>query len=250
MEDFLAFYDKVDKTKVFKMFGFEHLVVISIICVLINITMFVVARIKKEKAIRIIKVFGIIVPCLELCFTAWMYMCGVHNIINLLPLHICALQMFFVPLSVFMKNDVLRDYVYLTAIVGGIFGIVFPSGIANYYPIISFRAIETFLFHYLILIIPILMIRIKEHRPNIKNYVNVMIVVMLLVDFTFIIDTAFGQNYMFLREGAEVGFIEKVYGISPMLYLVSYISFLFVGALIMYLPFTLKFKRRKEDIKD
>ena len=55
---------------------------------------------------------------------------------------------------------------------------------------------------------------------------------------------------MFLREGAEVGFIEKVYGISPMLYLVSYISFLFIGALIMYLPFTLKLKRRKEDIKD
>ena len=250
MEDFLAFYDKVDKTKVFKMFGFEHLVVIAVICLLVNLTMFVVARIKKEKAMKLIKVFGIMVPCLELCFIAWMYMCGVHNIINLLPLHICALQMFFVPLSVFMKNDVLRDYVYLTAIVGGIFGIVFPSGIADYYPIFSFRAIETFLFHYLILIIPILMIRIKEHRPNIKNYVNVMIVVMLLVDFTFIIDTAFGQNYMFLREGAEVGFIEKVYGISPMLYLVSYISFLFVGALIMYLPFTLKLKRRKEDIKD
>ena len=87
----------------------------------------------------------------------WLFLLGEGDWVKLLPLHLCGLQVLFIPLAVFTRSEALRSYVWATSILGGITAIVYPAGIVGTYPFFLFQTFQSFALHLLLILVPILM---------------------------------------------------------------------------------------------
>ena len=85
----------------------------------------------RQSGRRLLHGFAIAIPLLELTRILWLYRLGEGYWVKLLPLHLCGLQIFFIPLAVFTRHPALRSYVWATSILGGITAIVYPAGIVG-----------------------------------------------------------------------------------------------------------------------
>ena len=131
MYNFFDFYTQIPKEYAFKNFGFEHLTSIVVIFAFIYFCLRILKKLSAKAQNIIIKTCAIFVPILELSHNVWLYFSANASLPQLLSLHLCGLQMYFIPLAVFTKFLVFKDFVFASSILGGIFAIIFPSGVAG-----------------------------------------------------------------------------------------------------------------------
>ncbi|MFQ8583299.1 MAG: hypothetical protein ACLSA6_12635 [Holdemania massiliensis] len=77
-------------------------------------------------------------PCLELMRIVWLFLLGEGYWVKLLPLHLCGLQVLFIPLAVFTRSSPAQLCV-ATSILGGITAIVIRLGLSVLIPFSTFR---------------------------------------------------------------------------------------------------------------
>ncbi len=182
----------------FPLFGAGHFFLLFLIALGIYLLLHWTKQASAKTRRRLLCTVGILVPMLELSHSVWMYFTGTTNLIELLPLHLCGLQSLFIPLSIFTPFACFKDFVFATSLLGGIFGTVFPAGIAGYYPLFSFQTIQTFLLHALLIYVPLAAILSGVHQPHPRHFPRVLCVFLAVVFVVGYIDFHFGQNYMFL----------------------------------------------------
>lgn len=215
MKEFFYFWPQVDGSKVFHQFDSDHLLLMLCVAVAIHTGLRIVKKQTPEQAERTVKRAAVAVPVVEGIHTIWLYLCGQTNWVKLLPLHLCAMQSFFIPLAVFSKNKVLREFVYCTSILGGICAIVFPVGVAETYPMIHFQTIQTMVLHGLLIFVPLALIVSGQFMPDKKNYGKVVLVLLCAATVAAGVDFATGENYMFLNYaplGTPLFLIFKLFG--------------------------------------
>ena len=190
MKEFFYFWPQVDGSKVFHQFDSDHLLLMLCVAVAIHTGLRIVKKQTPEQAERTVKRAAVAVPVVEGIHTIWLYLCGQTNWVKLLPLHLCAMQSFFIPLAVFSKNKVLREFVYCTSILGGICAIVF-------------------------IFVPLALIVSGQFMPDKKNYGKVVLVLLCAATVAAGVDFATGENYMFLNYaplGTPLFLIFKLFG--------------------------------------
>lgn len=109
----------------------------------------------------------------------WLFLLGEGYWVKLLPLHLCGLQVLFIPLAVFTRSEALRSYVWATSILGGITAIVYPAGIVGTYPFFHFQTFQSFALHLLLILVPILMFLCDGYAPSIKQLPSVTVILSL-----------------------------------------------------------------------
>lgn len=184
----------------FSLFGSGHIFLLSLLTLFLFLLLHWTKHTSTETRKKLLYAAGILVPSLELSHSVWMYFTGTTSLIKLLPLHLCGLQSLFIPLSIFTRFTCFKDFVYATSLLGGIFGTVFPAGIAGYYPPFSFQTIQTFLLHGLLIYVPLALIVSGEHRPSPHRFPRVLCIFLFVVFVVGYIDFHFDENYMFLYE--------------------------------------------------
>lgn len=187
----------------FSLFSTEHLALLSVLAVCIAAGLYALKRMPPASAEKVIYAAAVLEPVLELSHSVWMYWTGTTELVKLLPLHLCGLQSLFIPLAVFTGFTCFRDFVYASSLLGGIFGTVFPAGVAGYYPLWSFQTLQTFALHGLLIFVPLALIRTGRHRPDPRRFPRVLCIFLLAVLAVGSIDCAFGENYMFLYAAPE-----------------------------------------------
>lgn len=222
----------------FSLFGIQHIFLLLLLALALFFLLRWTKRASAQTRRKLLVTAGILVPILELSHSIWMYFTGTTSLIKLLPLHLCGLQSLFIPLSIFTPFTCFKDFVYATSLLGGIFGTVFPAGIADYYPMFSFQTIQTFLLHGLLIYVPLALIVSGEHRPNPHHFPRVLCIFLFVVFVVGYIDFHFGENYMFLYEapsGTPMVWIFDTFG--RQVYLL--ISFLLLAGIsfCIHLPF-------------
>jgi len=251
MNNFFGFYTQYEKKQTFQGFGFEHICGIIIIVAVITIITCSIGKISKRKSKKALNIFAILVPILELSHTIWLIYCGQTDFRKLLPFHLCAMQVFFIPLAVFTKKQVFKDFVFATSILGGTFGIIFPSGVANNYPFFHFQTIQTLCYHSLLILIPILLIRIGEHKPTVKRLKNSVFLFIAIGIPVYILDTILRENYMFLKSPPEVTFIEDIFfNYGQSIYLIVMFVLLLIAAMLIHIPFDIIDSIRKSKFEE
>lgn len=246
MNNFFGFYTQYEKNQTFKQLGFEHSCAIIIIAIIIAIITYYIGKIDKRKSKKILNLLALLVPIVELSHTIWLIYCGQTDFRKLLPLHLCAMQVFFIPLSVFTKKQVFKDFIFATSILGGTFGIIFPSGVADNYPFFHFQTLQTLCYHSLLILVPILLIRVGEIKPTVKRLINSVILFITIGIPVYIIDTIFEENYMFLKNPPEVEFIKNIFlNYGQTVYLIAMFILLLVASTLIHLPFDIIYKHRK-----
>lgn len=193
----------------------------------------------------IIKVTAICVPIFEFSHNVWLAICADASLPQLLSLHLCGMQMYFIPLAVFTKALVFKDFIFASSILGGIFAIIFPSGITDVYPLWHFQTLQTFIYHGLLIFVPIAILITTDYRPTLKRFHNVFMMFMGIVVLALSVDLAFDQNYLFLRTAPDMKLLHNMqlqYGTIP------YLMFTFFAMLIIcisiHLPFDLSKKKK------
>lgn len=199
MNDFFIRCNEPD-ANAFPLFGAQHIFLLLLLTLALSLLLRWTKHGSEKTRQRLLYAAGILVPALELSHSVWMYFTGTTSLIKLLPLHLCGLQSLFIPLAVFTRFTCFKDFVYATSLLGGIFGTVFPAGIAGYYPMFSFQTIQTFLLHGLLIYVPLALIVSGSHRPNLHRFPRVLCIFLAVVFVVGCIDFYFGENYMFLYE--------------------------------------------------
>ena len=252
MTDFFKYYTEISEKVVFNNFDFSHNLSMVIILIAIVVGLKLLSKVKKENARVILKILACITVVLELSHTLWLYKCGLTDIEKLLPFHICALNIFFIPYAVFSKNKFACEYIFAFSIIGGFFGITFPSGVSGSYPIIHYQTIQTFIYHGLLIFIPIAQIVVKDFMPDIKKIYRVHILFIIIAIFVGIFDYIFDENYMFIKYPPDVYIAKWVYknwGIGVYTFLFGVICL--GGSILVYIPLEIykkvKFKNENEN---
>ncbi len=182
----------------FSLFGAGHIFLLLLTVLGLSLLLHWTKHTSAKTRRRLLYAAGILVPTLELSHSVWMYFTGTTRLVELLPLHLCGLQSLFIPLSIFTPFACFKDFVFATSLLGGIFGTVFPAGIAGYYPLFSFQTIQTFLLHALLIYVPLALILTGAHQPHPRHFPRVLCLFLAVVFVVGYIDFHFGQNYMFL----------------------------------------------------
>ena len=236
----MSFFARADcpSPQAFSLFGTQHLVLLFLLAGCIAAGLYLLTRLSLRGARRMIYAAAILEPALELSHSLWMYCTGTTEIVKLLPLHLCGLQSIFIPLAVFTKFTCLRDFVYASALLGGIFGTVFPAGVAGYYPVWSFQTLQTFALHGLLIFVPLALILAGWHRPDPRRFPRVLCIFLLAALVVGIVDRVFGENYMFLFAAPENTPLEWIYNaFGRGVYLGSAFVLLAGASFLIHLPF-------------
>lgn len=222
----------------FSLFGIQHIFLLLLLAFALFFLLRWTKHASEKTRRKLLFTAGILVPALELSHSVWMYFTGTTSLIKLLPLHLCGLQSLFIPLSIFTPFTCFKDFVYATSLLGGIFGTVFPAGIADYYPMFSFQTIQTFVLHGLLIYVPLALIVSGAHRPSLHHFPRVLCIFLFVVFIVGYIDFQFVENYMFLYEapsGTPLVWIFDTFGRQTYLL----VSFLLLAGIsfCIHLPF-------------
>lgn len=201
----MPFFARADvpSPQAFSLFSAEHIMLLLLLAGCIAAGLHILTRLTPAQARYMICGAAILEPALELGHSLWMYFTGTTELVKLLPLHLCGLQSLFIPLAVFTKFTCFRDFVYASSLLGGIFGTVFPAGVAGYYPLWSFQTLQTFALHGLLVFVPLALIRTGQHRPDPRRFPRVLCLFLVVALGVGIVDRVFGENYMFLFAAPE-----------------------------------------------
>ena len=250
MYNFFDFYTQIPKEYAFKNFGLEHIISIVIIFAFIYFCL----RVLKKSSIKsqniIIKICAIFVPVLELSHNIWLYIYANATLPQLLSLHLCGLQMYFIPLAVFTKILVFKDFVFASSILGGIFAIIFPSGVAGAYPLWHFQTLQTFLYHGLLIFVPISILITTDYKPTLKRFPKVFALFLIIATLALCVDLAFDQNYLFLVTAPDMPLLHNIqlnYGTIP--YLIFTFFALLLICICIHIPFDLKNRKNNCRVK-
>lgn len=244
MGEFFAFYDTVDPTGAFPLFGARHMMMVALMLLGLSWALKWVSQLPEEKSWRVIQIAAVVEPILELSHTVWLYQCGQTQLVKLLPLHLCSMQCVFIPLAVFTKRRALWDYLYATAVLGGLCGVLFPAGVAGVYPLWHFQTIQTVLLHSLLIFVPLALIATGRFEPSLKGFGRALLVFTPVAAIAALVDVLYGENYMFILsppEGTPLVWIYELFGHGWYLVL----TFLLIAAmsLSIHLPYWYRQKK-------
>lgn len=246
---FFAYYDQIPPDCVFSQFGWQHILMLFICFAGIAALLLVLRRLKPAQVRTALRLLALLVPLLEFSHTYWLYQCGQHSIVKLLPLHLCAQQSFFLPLAVYTNHTTLKEYVFSTSILGGIFGMVFPEGVAGCYPALHYQTLQTMALHSLLILIPLALIVADGFRPKLANFPRVLGVFFIAVIPAAAVDFLFGENYMFLNTAPAATPLEFIYlhfGRAAYLLFTFVILCLAVIALYRLFPYNRRQTQRRQ----
>lgn len=222
MGDFFKFYTDINPNDTFPLFGRQHIVAMVLIVLCLSWLIRKMRTMPKQKQDFILKVAAILVPLTELSHALWLLIgCG-QSWVKVLPLHLCGMQVFFIPLAVFTNKRYIKEYVYCTSLLGGVMAILFMSGIASNYPFMHFQTIQSLLYHALLIFVPLVFVLVQDFKPQTKNLKYVVYQFFGVVFLAGIIDFRYNENYLFLNrapEGTPLVFVEQVFGKSAYLLL-------------------------------
>lgn len=235
MNTFFDFYTDIDPSKSFQLFDTQHIAAMLLIGFLTYTIIKKCMTLSSRKQELVLKVMAVLVVLLELSHALWLGLICKQPLVKLLPLHLCGMQVIFIPLAVFTKNRYIQEYVYCTSLLGGIAAILFMSGIAGDYPFVHFQTIQSLLYHFLLILVPLIMVQVQGFKPKLKNFPYVLYQFFVVVVLAGIVDYFFGENYLFLSEapeGTPLVLIEQYFGRAP--YLLFTFLLLCLACVFMY----------------
>lgn len=191
----------------------------------------------------------------------YFYIRGSH-ILTLLPLQLCNIAVFLVPAAIASKEQLLMDFVFYVCALGAFAALLIPS--SDYLGITySLMTISFFIFHFMIVAIPFLMMGWGMYNPvpTIKKAINLSVAVLgiagLMYVLNLVLKAAFNveANYFFtiIKYSAPTNpAFELLSGIIPydFLYLLPALIVLYFFMAIVFLAESLKIKHKKSNTLD
>jgi uncharacterized membrane protein YwaF len=176
--------------KVFPLFYYD------IAAIIVFFTIYFLLRNSSEK----VKRHSLYIMCLinfvfYLINDYYFYIRG-DSILTLLPLQLCNIAVFLVPLAIALKKQVIYDFVFYICATGAIVALMIPS--SDYVGITySLMTISFFVFHYMIAAVPFLLVGLGIYKPapSISKALRLSIAIFLLGGLMHILNLVLGATF-------------------------------------------------------
>nr|WP_276576374.1 YwaF family protein [Caldicoprobacter algeriensis] len=151
----------------------------------------------------------------------WDVYMGIFNIKEDLPLQLCGIQMFAIPLALLLQRnegqpldysdtssiaetsrwiwkmgEYMCEFVYAYGTVGFVLALILPLPTLSEYPVFHFRSIQSLLYHtamgFIAFMLPYL-----NYQPDIRNVKKAYCVLIICAVLTGIVNMLIGSNYLY-----------------------------------------------------
>lgn len=219
MNDFLDFFSNKDWFNRPDDFGFSlERIIFLLVCFIISVLLII--RIKKDikaakHTILSFWIFSVIIDLLKYIFyNAYCFKNNLPFDSFEFPLWICSIYLFVVPLSLFAKNLTIKDacnaFICSLSMIGGIINFIFPTD-----SLFSFMGLHTFLYHFMLVITPIIMLTSGYYKPKFNHSIGAIIIFIMYAIPVYIFNSIFELDYMFIYNGSWFGPMAEFASIMP-----------------------------------
>lgn len=243
MEFFWKQQDDIPAGMGYPLFGIAHILSVGITLFLTWVISRFIIRLEDRKQRVILKIIPVLMLGMEVFKD--LFLISVHRFgIGYLPLHICSIGIF-----VFLLREWL-PWRWAKEVFGEIaFIIIMPASIAAlmfadwtiYYPVLNFMNIYSYVWHGLLILYPILLIKRKEINPSIWHIHYCLLFLCVVVPPIYAFDKHFECNYFFVNwpvPNSPLSWMASFMGTPG--YLLGYAGLTIAVILILYLGVELK----------
>ncbi|PKM87122.1 MAG: TIGR02206 family membrane protein [Firmicutes bacterium HGW-Firmicutes-10] len=238
LTQFFGHYSEISYKDVLTPFSSEYNLML-LFSFLLAVVIFVIGSINNPKQNeKTLKIIIFIIVVLEVSRQIWAFSMGNYLWSEMLPLHLCGIQIFLMPLMLKTRSPLLKNFVYLTAFPGALAALLFNETVFYKYPVFHFQSIQTFVIHTLIMIVPIFMMVFEEFRPKLNYILPSTALLALIAVFNGVVNIITGGNYLFIATApadTPIAWIADVTGWPG--YIPVMIVLVIIIWLIMVLPF-------------
>jgi hypothetical protein len=219
MNDFLDFFSNKDWFNRPDDFGFSlERIIFLLVCFIISVLLII--HIKKDikaakHTILSFWIFSVIIDLLKYIF--YNSYCIKNNLpfdSFEFPLWTCSIYLFVVPLSLFAKNLTIKNacnaFICSLSMIGGIINFIFPTD-----SLFSFMGLHTFLYHFMLLITPIIMLTSGYYKPKFNHSIGAIIIFIMYAIPVYIFNSIFELDYMFIYNGSWFGPMAEFASMMP-----------------------------------
>ena len=238
MEYFWKQYSQLPKGVGYERFSLPHICILGVLTVLIICCVVAFRRQPEHRQERILQGIPFLMIGLEVFKDCFLIHGGTFSV-GYLPLHLCSLGMFvflFAALSKTRKWKRVFAEISVTLILpGSIAALLFPDW-TTLYPVWNFMNLYGFVWHGLLVLVPILMIVHGQTDLTIRHIHYDFIFMACAGLPVYVFDQLFHCNYMFLRHGpagTPLAVIAELTGED--FYLAGYAVFAAAVILLIYL---------------
>lgn len=220
--------------KPFVLFSPEHLIALGVLF-LMSIGVWVFRAqfrcLKNENRFRIF--IGMFMMIQEISLHIWRVTEGTWNVSTSIPLHVCSVLIWTIPILLFTKSEKLFNFLFLLGIASSFNALLTPDMEGYGFP--NYKFYQYFISHGLIFLSLLYMTFVHSMKPKLSSIKSTMIFLNLMLPFVMVVNYFTKGNYMFLAAKPAGGSLIDFFGPWP-LYI---IPVEFLAILMMYIVYIL-----------
>lgn len=230
----------------YELFSAEHIISITILLGLNILLYSAFCKLDGKKQNIFIRVCALILPAFEIFKIIVLSIEGVFDA-QYFPLYLCSVGIILFPIAAFERHKMIAEYAIeaglLMIIPGSLMALVFPNWIGFYAPF-SFLSIYSYLWHGLIILIPICMWKMGKVSIKAESVIHSFVVLAILLPLVLIFDQFFHQNYWFLeRPDLNNPFLSIYQNYGYTMYITCILLLAFIMCSLSYIVFRLLQKK-------
>ncbi len=218
----------------FILFGSEHVAALGLI-LLICILIAVFRRRWTDKGRTVTRwiLFTVIYLC-ESSWQVWMWVIGAWTIQGMLPLWLCSVTSWTMPLLLIWRSPRYYEWAYFMGLIGASMALLTPDLMQYGFP--HFRFIEFFTLHGAIIIAIVYMTLVEGFRPSWKYFPRVVTITNIFWAFCALVNNKIGSNYLYTQ--GKLPTPSPLDYLGPHPYYLIWMEIIGIGlCLLLYLPF-------------
>jgi len=236
--DFWAYETDLPPGSGFAPFSPPHLAWIGTALLLIILATWAARRMSTSHRRTFQQILAITLAMTYILRWTWAAVIGHFRLAEMLPLHLCAIAAIFETLAVFTRRPLFLEFGYACGLPGAV--VVFLTPGIGPYPLIHFYYLLFILDHTILMLLPLLWITNKEHRPAWHRLPAVFAMVLVSAGAAVITNYYIGSNYMFLNfVPANTFWLVAAEWLGIPGYQLAMAGLLLVVWVILYIPWSL-----------
>ncbi len=187
---------------------------------------------------RVLRGIVLLAALLDVTRWIWAILIEHYSVVDMLPLHLCALTTWTNLAGVFSGKAIFKEYGYALGFPGALAAILTPEWYA--YPFLSFQYLQSALIHTLLVMVPVLWVWGDGFRPNWRRLPALFGFLAVYAIPVALINHWLGSNYLFIHwapKDTPLELFENWFGTPG--YLIPLVALIFVVWTILYLPWAI-----------
>jgi len=220
-------------------YNLEYIIAI-VVLIALSFILPIFLRKKETKAVRkVLIVLWIVAVALDLTKYGYNWISNllkgpVSSIGNLdFPLWTCSMFLYLMPIVLFSKHEKVSR-----ACAAFICTISFFAGIVNFAipaeeSLFSFYGMHKIIYHYILMLVPAIMLGTGYFKPKFKDIASIMIVFIIFGIPVYIFNALFQQDYMFTYDGSWLPFDASFISSKPLYTFLALIAYALLALLVI-----------------